>query len=485
MAINATFSADFTDFVRGVDQADGSLGKLKASAGTVPPAFQQIASSGTSTSSAIGGLHQGLSQVDRILASLGVNIGPQVRALQELANVSGKTASQLGLIATGASVVAAGVAGWNIGRWISDWLGFEKAIGDATASLLGWGDASAEVAGAQQDVIDRAREAGHEVSTYGEALRALKEDHDAFSDSVNTSAHRVSLWQAEIRAVRAAGDIDNLKKDLEAQNGTLKQLSAQYGISVEALQHFIRYTKDSEEATKKHSEATTKHTETVEQEARKLRELSNWLGEREIEGAKATIEEKERMAAAYRKYLNQLGEQEIADAKTKWDAVKEHSRSALEETSRIAQEQYEYVAARTDEFTDHIILKFRQSAIEARAAADAWRQAAGAALTITSGASPLNARGTVTFDDAGNMVTGGGSQFVPGSGVTVFDGAPSGAAAATGLMVHPSLTPGIGRPLGTTVTMTNHINVVDTQDNLARSIGAQITRSVMQGTKFS
>lgn len=80
------------------------------------------------------------------------------------------------------------------------------------------------------------------------------------------------------------------------------------------------------------------------------------------------------------------------------------------------------------------------------------------------------------------MVTGGGSQFVPGSGVTVFGGAGP-VATGSGVMVHPSISGNIGRGGG--VTVNAPISIVDTQANLARSIASEISKAVARGTKFS
>ena len=124
------------------------------------------------TAPKVHNLRTAMSSFDGVLASMGVNIGAEVRGLNDLADASGKTFTQLGLVATAGLAAGAALAGWKIGRLVADFFDLDKAIGNATAKMLGWGNVSGETAGAQQDVVTRAIERGAAVTiTYSEALQ--------------------------------------------------------------------------------------------------------------------------------------------------------------------------------------------------------------------------------------------------------------------------------------------------------------------------
>lgn len=225
--IAAKFEADFSQFSREVAKADAGL--------------KVMASTSAGTNSAIGNLHQGLSDVDRIMASLGVNIGPQVQALREFSAVSGKTASQLGVVATAGLAASAAFAGWQIGRYVADWLDLDDAIGKATASLLGWGDAAAEAAGANMDVLARASViAKTQITDLTVALEIIRAANARMNENFNTGAERVKSWNKEIADVKAAGNLPALRAEMEAGNSTMEQMKSHFNISIEALQFYKR-----------------------------------------------------------------------------------------------------------------------------------------------------------------------------------------------------------------------------------------------------
>jgi hypothetical protein len=165
MAITATFAADFSQFVASTKNAEVALVKLDGQGVKLGTTFER-------TQSNSDRFRTSLQSFDGVMASLGVNIGTEVRALGELSEAAGKSAADLGLIATAGLAAGAALGGWKIGRLIADFFELDKAIGGATAKLLGWGDVSAEVAGAQQDVVTRAIERGASATiSYTEALQ--------------------------------------------------------------------------------------------------------------------------------------------------------------------------------------------------------------------------------------------------------------------------------------------------------------------------
>lgn len=109
---------------------------------------------------------------DGVLRAAGINMGREIAGLADLSEASGKTAAQLGGVATAGLAVGAGIGGWKIGRAISEFFDLDKTIGDATATLLGWGDVAGQEAAAGQDVLARAtKTAGYEITSMAEAMR--------------------------------------------------------------------------------------------------------------------------------------------------------------------------------------------------------------------------------------------------------------------------------------------------------------------------
>ena len=197
MPITGKFEADFESFHREVAKADGGLRAFTENTGRVASSFTRLSDSG---GGALTTFHQGLSQADKTLAAFGVHIGPEIQAIRELGEVSGKTASQVGAIGTAGLAVSAALGGWQIGRWIADWLGLDEAIAQTTASLMGWGDVAAETAGAKADSIAMAITRGAEATiSYTEAIKFNEQWVKKHSNTMDTSRERVSRWQAEIR----------------------------------------------------------------------------------------------------------------------------------------------------------------------------------------------------------------------------------------------------------------------------------------------
>lgn len=226
-----------------------ALHALATTTRQVPPGLQQITTAAGRTTGALGSFHAGLLSADRSLASMGFNIGPQVRALDELASASGKTASQIGYVGTAGLALAAGLGGWQIGRMVAEFFNLDQAIGNATAKLLGWGDVAGQVAGAKMDAIALAIKRGADATiTFTEAIKFNTEWTQHQSESFNTSAHRVNLWQSEIAKVTADGQLKALTADMASQNSTMQELSDHYGISTRALEFLARETKTATDA---------------------------------------------------------------------------------------------------------------------------------------------------------------------------------------------------------------------------------------------
>jgi hypothetical protein len=209
VAITATFAADFSQFVASTKNAEVALVKLDGQGVKLGTTFER-------TQSNSDRFRTSLQSFDGVMASLGVNIGTEVRALGELGEAAGKSAGDLGLIATAGLAAGAAMAGWKLGRFAAEWLGLDEKIAGATARLMDWGDLSAQVVGAQQDVVTRAIERGAAATiSYSDALAfnnewlkkrrgalvddaAAQKENEEEQKRLNAEAERWALIMAEL-----------------------------------------------------------------------------------------------------------------------------------------------------------------------------------------------------------------------------------------------------------------------------------------------
>ena len=231
-ALTGSLTADFSGFVTEVDKSVTKLHELERA--------------GTGTANAVGTFADSLSVADKTLAQAGIHIGPQIQAMRELSAAVGKTVTEFGLLNSTVAMAAAFKQGWDIGRMIADWLDLDEKIGNATASLLGWGDVAAQRAGASMDVLNRATQiAGRTITDFNEALQIIKRSNDAMSSSLTGGAERWRQWTTEIQKLRDRGDLAEIDKELKNGTSTIKQLSVEYGISAEALQYYSNRAKEN------------------------------------------------------------------------------------------------------------------------------------------------------------------------------------------------------------------------------------------------
>ena len=148
-----------------------ALGQVTAEAATTAPAIDDIAAASDTAGASATSFTQAFNQVDKSLKAAGISLGPIPGALDEITRASGKTITELGLLGTAGAVAAAGLAGWNIGRWVADLTGADEWISRTTASLMGWGDVAAQEAAAGADTLARASAiAGREITNMAEAV---------------------------------------------------------------------------------------------------------------------------------------------------------------------------------------------------------------------------------------------------------------------------------------------------------------------------
>src|SRR5262245_23378783 len=252
MPITAKFDADFSSFYEATAKAQTSLNALGASS--------------EKTQGFTKGLASSLGQFDRVLASAGINISSQISALNEISSAIGKTTSELGLFTTAGLAAGAAMAGWQFGRMIAGWLGTDKAIADATASLAGWGDVAAQTAGAQADVLAKASAtAGRAITDLGEAMRINADAAREHTLAITGNESRVRTWELELKKVADAGHFQQMTAEMTSHNYSLKEVSERYGISAGALDYLTREMADNTEAAKAETEATNQLFKTWEE----------------------------------------------------------------------------------------------------------------------------------------------------------------------------------------------------------------------------
>lgn len=256
MAINAKFQADFSSFHDEAQKAETELGDLAKGAGVVESSLNKMvtASPGMATlaantetlavahtkaASTSQLLHGSLQKFDGVLASLGVNINTEIRAVTELADAAGKTAGQVGAIGVAGLAIGAAVGGWQIGRIIAEWTGADQAISRATASLMGYGDVAAEIAGAKQDTINKAiHDGADENIKYAEAVKFN-------TDSTKKHADAVRAFSDGMLAINRAGQ--DWSATLDTIDGSVVEAIKFYlaaGVAQKDLAHAYELTAD-------------------------------------------------------------------------------------------------------------------------------------------------------------------------------------------------------------------------------------------------
>jgi hypothetical protein len=244
----ATFAADFSDFNADTIKAAEQLGVLdKQSTNTqraltgMTGSMNTFGKAASETTPKVVSLKDQYKGFDNTLQAAGVNIGSEVKMISELGDVAGKTASQFGLLGTAGLVIGTFMAAWKIGTKIDEWLGLSKAIGDATASMLGWTTAAGG-AGSKADTLARASAiAKREITDFNEALKIIRGSIDqvqtafARANAPAEAAKAVAAYHKELSDLRKAGVLDDLKRDLEAGVVSQQELARLYHVSAGAL----------------------------------------------------------------------------------------------------------------------------------------------------------------------------------------------------------------------------------------------------------
>jgi hypothetical protein len=477
--LSGVMTADFSDFHFEIDKSITKLKGLEGAAGH--------------TNSSMGEFSEGLSAVDKTLGVLGIRIGPQIQALRELGSAAGKTASEIGLIGTAGLTVAAAVGGWQIGRMIADFTGLDEIIGNTAASLLGFGDVAAQRAGAGLDVLNRAAQiAGRTVSNFDEAMQIIKKHNLEVAESFNTGTARVEQWNREIAKHRDV--MPTITAELKNHSSTVQQLATHYGISKEAIEHYIRTLDASTKAQKAWADEARPRYEAIRKAQEELTQASGgW--QKTLATLTPTV------TAATMAALNYgLSQDKVALALgisgTQVAAVDRQMKLNLETMAAteprlgtldqwIKENVADTKAWNTEwRFTSEVIDTEVIPSLDAVAAkAQTVSQAVAAAIAIAPGMDQKSPGNAPVPINTGNITYQGGFENVfaeyqrrnPSGGM--LGGAIGGGPPKDFLTWALSL--GLAQR---TPTVNNTFNIVDTESGIARRVGDTITSQIQRGS---
>lgn len=225
--------------------------KLLDSIGASGGRMSGLSDASVKTTGSMNGLTTVYHQFDGVLQSVGINIGPQVKGIEDIANAATGASGKIGGLASAGLVLGTGIAAWGITRAIMEFLDLDKSVEKAWRTLLGYGDAAAEVAGAKQDVINRAIANGaKETISYKDAIQfnidAVKKNADAHIDW----SQKLSDAQREVRNLT-----DAQKNDItiaQEAGASTEKLTNKFHISAEALKILAAQQRDAAAATDEH-----------------------------------------------------------------------------------------------------------------------------------------------------------------------------------------------------------------------------------------
>jgi hypothetical protein len=311
MAVTGKFDADFEDFKREVDASTEKLKGMEEQADAVGQAVDKAlepkAGGGgglDALGGALGNIGTSATAATTELGNLAVANQAAVAGGMEMVSVTemeaagfltlqGATAQTIAELASaGGAVTVLGAAfiGWKIGRAIADMLDLDRAVGNATAKLLGMGDAAGQSAAAGAETLARASEAaGRAITNMHEAVQILTDkDLERLKTTLRGVADQqadrmFAAWQHQIEELTTSGLIPSLTKDLDSHAFTLKELAQWYRVDIGALQEFQRELAKQRGAEK---DAESQHLDYMKEVDRILKAGDDAAAKRETLNAK-------------------------------------------------------------------------------------------------------------------------------------------------------------------------------------------------------
>lgn len=452
MAITAKFEADFTQFQAATQAAEGRLRSLGTETTKTDATFSRFSTTTSDTGNAFSTLDRGLSAADKTLAAFGVHIGPELHAIREMGEASGKTAGEIGLIGTASLAAAAALGGWEIGRTIAKFFDLDKAIGSATAKLMGWGDLVGETAAAKQDTINLAisRGAGAMID-YATAIKFnadwLKKHNEAAKEAAKATKEH-------------AKELDDAAKAADQEVEALKKLQAAHEAAVNSIADKLFGADDLKRATD-YADAVGRVENVTNMSAEAQKELAGVMEE----GIAALL----RMGLVTDPLIAKFAELEGAA-----NGVSQSLQHIETDEERVARETEELAKAMQENF-----VVIGQSAQEAaQQTALSWSEAmdlvrAGQGTLTGTIQGPSNTTGgVIRYDDYGNPYI-----YVPGQNAPGHMTPPGGSGGQTS-----SATSGMRTGGGSTSSISVHVDgrdsFYDTPDGMHK-LASKISQALI------
>lgn len=266
MAITATFTSDWSQFIKGTKEAEAALDKFEAETEAAGGAITKMAGTSKKAEGDIAGLTQSYRQFDGALAAAGINIGPAVRGLEDLSAAAGKSFTQIGLLGTVGLVIGTFTAAFQGTRAIIDrfFPGLDDAIARNVSSFLGWGDVGEQEAAAVADAIALASQrAGREITTLDEAVRVntewlkkrndeLKKQKKAEEDAADATARVAVVMQNHKAVLETIEPATRIAAEAELRHGAAaRDVALAHQLSAAQIAAVVDKNKQHEEQLKK------------------------------------------------------------------------------------------------------------------------------------------------------------------------------------------------------------------------------------------
>lgn len=458
-------SAKFTDAELARMGATGAeaVAKMRALGLEVPANLEKLAGATTKVVAPTQTLSTTYRQFDGVLQAMGVNIGPQVKGLEDIAAASGKTASSMGVLGTAGIAAGAAFAGWQIGRWIADLTGADKAVEKLAQTWLGFASIADQVGGAKMDTINRAIAQGaRDTISYTEAIKfnadAVKRNADAKIDwtAKLADAHREvrGLNEAQLAGIATA----------QQAGASVEQITNKYGISAVGLQLLADKKRQASEAAKAHAAELEKEAVAAAALDKAYAKLNSEVkNEGQLERMKKDKADMDFMEAAS-KSAHDAELKRISD------------RTAAEATSEAAR-----IAANQAEIDGLLMV--------GAASTDAGAASKGATDTAIAGHQQLQQQITITGEgirEWGNLMqyTAKANAILmqPGSGLFTTQSQRERLAGVSMPGLPSSARMGGG---GGGQVFNNNFQIVDTESNIARRVSDNIMRTVKSGSQLT
>jgi hypothetical protein len=254
MAIDAKFTADFTDFEKAVKAASGTLKKLEGDAASTQKEVVKLADTSTksfrSASSATQDWTKDFNQFDSILSAAGLNVGKYVKGIGELQTATSGAATGMSGLATAGVAVGAALAAMELAKVASDFLVTNQHAQDFLITLQGLTNPKFETELAKQDTIHKAvmagmKSSGNAAQDYANAIQYLdeKQKENLLTQGYSRTAYRDTLymlnaWEHELQTIRDHGQWQQFNADLKDHYLSLQQMSVKYGVHTEAITYY-------------------------------------------------------------------------------------------------------------------------------------------------------------------------------------------------------------------------------------------------------